>query len=145
VTKKPAGATTKPERIIQNEILLVASQQGFTLWRNNTGQAWQGKRTSIDGSTVITRSGRTIDVSRGILLEDYRPVQFGLCEGSSDLIGLKQVTITPGMVGQTFAVFTAVEVKSKRGRPTAKQQQFVDFVTRAGGLASIARSPEDLP
>ncbi len=43
-------------------------------------------------------------------------VQFGLCVGSSDLIGFKSMTITPEMVGQKIAVFTALEVKTEKGK-----------------------------
>jgi hypothetical protein len=34
-----------------------------------------------------------------------RPVSFGLCKGSADLIGYRSITITPEMVGQQVAVF----------------------------------------
>ncbi len=75
---------------------------------------------------------------------DGRFVRFGLCPGSSDLIGLKSVTITPDMVGQRVALFCAVEVKTPRGRVTDEQQRFLDFVQRSGGLAGVARSTDDL-
>lgn len=74
---------------------------------------------------------------------DGRFVRFGLCTGSSDLIGLKSVVITPDMVGQRVAVFCAVEVKTPKGRVTEEQQRFLDFVKRSGGIAGVARSPED--
>ncbi len=86
------------------------------LWRNNVG---------------TTRSA------------DGRFVRFGLCPGSSDLIGLTPVVVTPDMVGQVVAVFSAVEVKTPRGRVTDEQQKFLDFVQRSGGRAGVARSVED--
>ncbi|NDC35967.1 MAG: hypothetical protein EBZ51_11485 [Synechococcaceae bacterium WB9_2_112] len=70
-------------------------------------------------------------------------VTFGLCPGSADLIGYRTVTITPEMVGQTVAVFCAVEVKAERGRPTPQQLAFLEHIGSAGGRAGIARSVDD--
>lgn len=70
-------------------------------------------------------------------------VRYGLGVGTSDLIGFKTITITPEMVGQKVAVFTAIEVKSERGRVRPKQQQFIAVVRKAGGIAGIARSEDD--
>ena len=72
-----------------------------------------------------------------------RPVQFGLARGSADLIGLRTVTITPDMVGQQVAVFTSIEVKTPKGRPTAEQQNWLNMVRSLGGIAGIARSIQD--
>jgi hypothetical protein len=69
-----------------------------------------------------------------------RPVQFGLCKGSADLIGWRSVTITPEMVGQQIAVFTSIEVKSSSGRVKPEQQQWLLGVQKAGGIAGVARS-----
>ena len=60
------------------------------------------------------------------------------------MIGWTMVTVTPDMIGQKLAVFTACEVKSERGKPTAAQINFIDAVTRAGGFAGVARSVSDL-
>ena len=62
--------------------------------------------------------------------------------GTSDLIGWRSRVITPDMVGQTIAQFVAIEVKD-RGRATPEQLTWLDAVTRAGGLAGVARSPDD--
>ena len=70
-------------------------------------------------------------------------MQFGLCKGSADLIGWKQVTVTPEMVGQQVAVFTSIEVKTPTGRIRPEQQQWLDTVQAAGGIAGVARSVED--
>jgi hypothetical protein len=107
-------AERSDERRIQSEIQLAASAGGGTarLWRNNVG---------------------ALRDQRGQL------VRYGL---SSDLIGLRTITITPDMVGQRVAVFSAIEVKD-RGRPTDQQQAFVAMVQQAGGLAGIARSVPD--
>ena len=104
------------EQQTQQQIRLALSRGPVRLWRNNTG-------------TLYDRQGS--------------PVTFGLCKGSSDLIGLRSITIGPEHVGQTMAVFAAVEVKSPTGRPTPDQQAFIDTVQALGGLAGIARSVDD--
>ena len=101
------------EQQIQQEIRFALSQGDCRLWRNNTG-----KLQAADG----------------------RWVDFGLCKGSSDLIGLRRVVIEPHHVGQTLAVFSAVEVKTPKGRPSADQVQFISTIKNLGGLAGIARS-----
>ena len=63
--------------------------------------------------------------------------------GGSDLIGYRRVRITPEMVGQEIAQFAAVEVKTARGRVRPEQQQFIEHVRGAGGVAGIARSVDD--
>ena len=71
-------------------------------------------------------------------------MQFGVgSPGGSDLIGYRRVTVTPEMVGQDVAVFAAVEVKTARGRVRPEQQQFVDHIRGAGGIAGIARSVDE--
>jgi hypothetical protein len=104
------------EQNIQQAIRLACSRGDTRLFRNNTG-------------TLLDRNGR--------------PVQFGLCRGSSDLIGLRSVTVTPEMVGQRLAVFSAIEVKAPRGRLTAEQEAFLAMVLEMGGLAGVARSVEE--
>ena len=101
------------EQQTQQQIRLALSRGPVRLWRNNTG-------------TLLDRQGR--------------PVTFGLCKGSSDLIGLRSVTIGPKHVGQTLAVFAAVEVKAPKGRTTAEQGAFIEQVTAMGGLAGVART-----
>ena len=104
------------EQAIQQRIRLACSRGDTRLWRNNTGR---------------------LRDERGQL------VTFGLCPGSADLIGYRTVTITPNMVGQTLAVFAAVEVKTATGRPTPEQTAFLEHVSAAGGIAGIARSVEE--
>lgn len=53
------------------------------------------------------------------------------------------MTITPEMVGTTVAVFASIEVKTPTGRLRPEQQQWLDAVQAAGGIAGVARSVED--
>jgi hypothetical protein len=104
------------EQTIQQEIRIACSNGNTRLFRNNTG-------------TLKDANGR--------------PVQFGLCKGSADLIGWKRVTITPEMVGTQVAVFASIEVKTPTGRLRPEQQQWLDAVQAAGGIAGVARSVSD--
>jgi len=104
------------EQQIQQQIRIACSHGQTRLFRNNTG-------------TLRDQHGR--------------PVQFGLCKGSADLIGWRTITITPEMVGQQVAVFASIEVKTATGRLRSEQQQWLDAVQAAGGIAGVARSVED--
>lgn len=73
-----------------------------------------------------------------------RVVRFGLCRGSADAIGWTEVDIEPADVGRTVAVFTAYETKSRRGRLTPEQTNFLDAVRRSGGIAAEVREGEDI-
>lgn len=106
------------ETRLQQEIMLALSQAGCVVWRNNTGQAWLGK--------VIHQAGKQIT------LTDAHKMPFGLCVGSSDLVG-----ITPQ------GRFLAVEVKTPTGHVSKQQTAFIDGVRAAGGIAGIARSVQD--
>jgi VRR-NUC domain len=118
------------EAEIQKQVSLRASLSDFTLFRQNTGVAWQGDVARIDSSTVIIRNAR--------------PVHFGLFKGSSDLIGWRPITITPEMVGKQIAVFSAIECKTLKGTTTEEQQNFIDRVRGAGGIAFVARGAADV-
>ena len=70
-------------------------------------------------------------------------VHYGLCVGSSDLIGFHTRTITPNDVGKQIAVFVAMEVKTTSGRVSPDQKRFIEFVKNAGGIAGVVRSVSD--
>ena len=63
-----------------------------------------------------------------------RWVQFGLCKGSSDLIGWHKLT----------GKFVAIEVKRPGQKLREDQKDFIDRVKEAGGIAGVARHPDDL-
>ena len=75
--------------------------------------------------------------------ERGRLVTYGLCKGSSDLIGLRQVLIGPEHLGQTLAVFSAIEVKAPKGRLREEQRSFLELVERFGGYSGVATSVEE--
>ena len=72
----------------------------------------------------------------GAYMKDGFFVRYGVASpGGSDLIGF-----TPR---NGIAVFTTIEVKTKTGRISPEQQNFIDVIRRAGGIAGVARSPEE--
>jgi len=108
----------KAETDIVHAIMLEASSRGVVLWKNV-----RGKFRAMYSDTVI---------SAGLS-----------AQGSSDLIGYKRVTVTPDMVGQTLAVFCAVEVKTSTGAVRPEQAAFCERVSARGGISGIARSVAD--
>ena len=114
------------EKPIQNDILMdLSALDGGIFWRNNTGQAWQGKRVDLaPGAYVRIEPGM-------VVLKQARPIRFGL-EGSSDIIGAYSRRAV------------AVEVKrEKGGRMESSQPHFRDAWVKAGGLYVLARSVEE--
>jgi len=73
-----------------------------------------------------------------------RVIRYGLATGSADLIGWQTVTITEAMVGQRFARFLSVEVKTPTGRLSPEQETWRQAVLKAGGIAVVARSVDDI-
>lgn len=116
------------ESNIQKSILLAVGNTGCRLFRINAGQGWTGDVAhNPDGSITI---------------QNPRPLKAAI-KGFSDLAGFTPVLITPEMVGRTLAVFTAIECKSPKGKPTDEQENFLNYIRSQGGKAGIARSPED--
>ena len=121
------------EHVIQQQILLAHGSGSVRLWRNNVGTGWAGQATKVTGGNLraVSQALRPGDV----VIRQGRPLHAGLCVGSSDLIGYRQV--------DGIAQFVALEVKSATGRATKEQVQFLDHIQAAGGLAGIARSVDD--
>jgi hypothetical protein len=109
---------TKETTELTNESMELASKMGARLFKNV-----RGLFKSLDGIRKILA---------GLLTP-----------GASDLIGFKTVIITPEMVGQKIAVFTAIEIKSKSDTVKKQQREFIEFVRAGGGIAGVSRSLED--
>ena len=106
-------ASSPSEHEIQQRIRLACGRGAVRLWRNNTG-------------ALVDQQGRF--------------VRFGLCKGSSDLIGLRSVVVTPEMVGQCIAQFVALEIKTDCGTVSPEQRAFLRLVQQLGGLGAVCRS-----
>lgn len=63
--------------------------------------------------------------------------------GGSDILGLTPITITQEMIGKRVAVFTAIEAKTKTGKATEQQKNFISAIKKQGGIAGVARSEND--
>lgn len=118
-------------------MIAVSALRNTVIFRNNVGMGWVGKSKRISQPITVTLQAGDVIVSNA------RPLQAGLCEGSSDLIGWSVRTVTPDMVGQKVALFTAIEVKTNDGRVSAEQLNFIHRVREAGGIAGLARSPQE--
>ena len=90
--------------------LALGKDARVVLWRNNTGSAL-----------------------RDFGAAGMRPLKYGLCVGSSDLIGI----VAP------HGRLIALEVKTASGRVTREQQQFLDLVQKMGGVARVVRSVDE--
>jgi len=95
----------RKEANIVGDCMIAMSEAGGIAWRNNTG-----------------------------ILKDKtgRPIKFGLCIGSSDIIA-----IAPD------GVFTAVECKTEKGKATPAQLRFIGAVKSKDGRAGVARCGKD--
>ena len=113
------------EKDIEKKIIVSVQGAGSIVFKNNVGYA------------------QKTDPNTG---KKYW-IRFGLCEGSSDLIGITPVTITQGMVGKTIGVFTAIEVKKDVTKSYDKhrmdtQKRFIDFINHNGGFAFKSDDPD---
>lgn len=106
------------ETKIQRAIMMALSSAGCLIFRNETAGAWVGKKIHQAGQQVT--------------LADARMIKFGLCVGSSDIIGL-----TPS------GMFLAIEVKTKVGKATKEQLNFIKQVIAKGGKAGVARTSQE--
>ena len=131
----------KAENRVQSEVFAtLGGRPEITLFRNHVAQGVTGKITKCTAEEAIVQFPTRAN--------------FGLCKGSSDLIGWKTVLITPEMVGQKIAVFTALEIKREGWTPPkesnskdfehyATQLNFIQQVLKSGGFAGFAQDTED--
>lgn len=79
------------------------------------------------------------------MLTDQRGqrVRYGLCVGSSDVIGWTPYVVRQADVGRTLAVFTAFECKVGRDVTTVEQGAFLAAVRAQGGIAAVVRRLAD--
>lgn len=120
----PPALSGKSESAAQAAVRLAASQSGARLWRNNVG---------------VLADERGVPVRYGLANESS---QVNKAIKSSDLIGLRPVTVLPEHVGQVIGQFVAREVKrpgwaySNTARERA-QLKFIALVQSLGGDAAF--------
>lgn len=122
--------TDMSEASLGNLLRLEAVKYDASLWRNNNG-------------VCIDQSGRHIRYGLG---NDSKKLNSKW--KSSDYIGITPVTSTSA--GQTFGVFTAIEVKRpdwKGLRPNNDREQgqfkFLTTVTSMGGIGAFIKNPDE--
>lgn len=124
------------ESDLMRRLQLAATRLGARLFRQNVGQAWVGKVERVN-------SIRYVQVGPGdVVLRNARPFHAGV-RGMSDLGGWMPVQVTASMVGETIAVYAAVEIK-ENARATDGQKAFIAAVLKAGGRAGIAHDESEL-
>jgi hypothetical protein len=127
---------TRSEHSIQNEIQVAISENNLGIpFRINVGFGWTGNKIihNSDGSIII---------------KDPRPFStFGAhtkqYKGFSDLFVVMPTVITPDMVGQQLARIGFLEIKTRTGRPTKEQLNFLSIMKNNGAPAGVARSVKD--
>jgi hypothetical protein len=125
-------------------IMLKLSKCGVSIFRNNVGTGWIGKVHKVTKPIMVHLNGVPVHMNPGdIFIKDPRPLNAGLFNGSSDLIGWKTIEITPEMVGKKIAVFTSIEGKKHNGRISPTQAVWIQNVKNAGGIAAVARTEQE--
>lgn len=133
-----SAAPTEAE--IQNAIQLdLGREPDLTLWRNNVGQASAEvcTRAHLMRLVSLLESGhvlRALELLRALIKEPQRFTRYGLCVGSSDLIGI----VAPR------GIILALEVKRTiKDQPTPEQVMFLELINRRGGVGRVVRSVDD--
>lgn len=123
-----AGAS---EAAVQSQVRMDASKAGWRLWRNNIG-AYKDEHGNF--------------------------IRYGLCNDSakmneliksSDLVGVRPVTVTTGMVGSVIGQFVARECKAATWRYVGSEREqaqlrFIQMVTALGGDAKFTNGRGEL-
>ena len=126
-TDAELSAGSKGEQSIQNNIRLEASKKGLRLWRNNVGATYDA-----DGRFI--RYGLANDSER-----------INKVVKSSDLIGIRPISITREMIGGVIGQFVAREVKKSNWEYTGTKREqaqlnFLQIVLSMGGDAAFANN-----
>ena len=132
---------TKTGELTEADVMALAQRavtaEGGRVFRNNVGTGWQSRQKALK----VSRPTDIVMQPGDVLLRGAQYIHFGLFKGSADEIGWRPVVITPEMVGRTIAQFVSLEYKATNGRVDADQQNWMEQVRGAGGLAAIVRDP----
>ena len=131
-------SNSQETNLVRNIMLALGKNPKIRIFRNNIGKCWIGaSKKFTQTQTVTVKSG-------DVLVQQARYFDAGLCVGSSDLIGLQAVTITPEMVGTEIACFVAIEVKLPSGKVQQNQINFLEMVKKLGGRGIICRDENNI-
>lgn len=162
------------ESELQNAILLrYGAEPGVTLWRQNTGVCKSEVCTRahlerllghLSGATQKSGTGagltylaQAAKLIRDLLEDRPRFTPFGLCKGSSDIVGIvsREITVERPIgkgsdleiCAASIGVFIAAEVKAPepaRIKITDDQAAFLRVVNERGGVGRVVRSVDDM-
>jgi len=131
-------SNSQETNLVRKIMLKLGADPKIRIFRNNSGKCWIGAFKKFSHpQTVNVKSG-------DVLVQQARYFDAGLCPGSSDLIGLKAIKITPEMVGTEIACFVAIEAKLINGRVQENQINFLQMVNNLGGKAIICRDENNI-
>jgi hypothetical protein len=121
--------TVAEESIMDAVKAVLIADPNCLLWRNNVGvaQVEYGKRGRLRALVDWIRGPRTSEPPPP---PDLRPLVYGLCPGSADLIGL--------YAGR----WLSIETKTLNGRLEPDQREFGTWVARRGGIYAVCRSTD---
>lgn len=105
----------------------------------NTGKSEAQVTAEVLAELQSDRYGRYFrnQVGRG-KTSSGRWIDFGLCPGSFDYVGIRSILITPQMVGTRIGQFTAIEMKRENGGVLSKEQHdFQKLITAFGGKTIV--------
>jgi hypothetical protein len=119
------------ESEIQQLVQIEGPKWGCKLERNNSG-AFEDK------------TGRHVRFGLGNVSKKHSDQM-----KSADLVGFKQIVVTPEMVGKTIAVITGIEMKTPGWKFNPKdaheraQFNWLQWISNHGGFAGFAQSVDD--
>lgn len=119
------GPAARSEHAILNDVLMAVSALDDTfIYRQNSGQAWQGRPIDVPiGEYIRMRPGMKI-------LDAARPIDFGL-PGAGDACGHRR--------GRALQI----ETKTLTGRQREAQKKFETAWVKRGGVYILARSADE--
>lgn len=127
-----------PAAALTNRIKEAVSKKGARLFPMTVGKFWGPFHKGIEFDKP-----QTVSVNKGdVLIRGGHMVSVGF-KGLSDTLGGSPMTITAEDVGKTVMILTAVEVKAGADKLRPGQPEFLAAITKMGGRAGVARSPED--
>lgn len=130
-----------PEGKIKAQILKDhGARKGLIIWNHPTGVGFPAGPLQ---QARITRDMVGMTFADALYKLGIRPITYGQ-PGSGDIIGAREITISPDMVGNTIGQAVAIEVKTPTGRQPQQQKIFQKVWQALGGLFILARSSDDV-